>query len=82
VRKRQCSHHWMIDFAVGPLSRGSCKVCGEERLFRNHLMWSEVVPLGAMNDRRGAGAGPDLPPRSRCRPFMLPRENGGKSLAL
>ncbi len=82
VRKRQCSHHWVIDFAVGPLSRGECRVCGEERLFRNHLMWSEVAPLGAMKERRVPGADLDLVPRSWVGPVLSPRGTERKPLAL
>ena len=31
----KCAHHWVIDAATGPVSRGTCKVCGEVREFRN-----------------------------------------------
>jgi hypothetical protein len=30
-----CQHHWLIETPQGSLSRGRCKVCGEEREFRN-----------------------------------------------
>lgn len=30
-----CRHHWLIESPSGALSRGRCKVCGEERQFRN-----------------------------------------------
>ena len=33
----QCQHHWMIDVAGGPESRGVCRICGAERLFKNAL---------------------------------------------
>jgi hypothetical protein len=31
-----CRHHWVIDAANGPTSRGRCKRCGEERDFFNN----------------------------------------------
>ena len=30
-----CLHHWLIESARGATSRGTCKYCGEERLFYN-----------------------------------------------
>lgn len=30
-----CRHHWIIESPHGALSNGRCKVCGEERQFRN-----------------------------------------------
>ncbi len=32
-----CRHHWLIEPAGGPTSKGRCRVCGEERFFRNSL---------------------------------------------
>lgn len=31
----RCAHHWVIDTPAGPVSRGQCKRCGEEREFLN-----------------------------------------------
>jgi hypothetical protein len=31
----QCRHHWVIESPQGATSLGTCKVCGEEREFRN-----------------------------------------------
>ena len=31
------AHHWVIEEARGPRSRGTCKRCGVEREFRNWL---------------------------------------------
>jgi|GEM_PF-1319432 len=31
----QCRHHWLIETPQGATSKGVCKVCGEEREFRN-----------------------------------------------
>ena len=30
-----CAHHWVIDTPAGPLSKGRCKLCGQDREFRN-----------------------------------------------
>jgi len=31
------AHHWRIDEPDGPHSRGVCRVCGAEKLFKNWL---------------------------------------------
>ncbi len=31
----QCAHHWIIETATGPVSKGACQLCGEEREFNN-----------------------------------------------
>lgn len=38
-----CRHHWIIDSAVGPVSKGRCRTCGVEKEFRNYI---ETVPWG------------------------------------
>ncbi len=30
-----CEHHWVVDPPVGPVSKGTCRSCGEERDFPN-----------------------------------------------
>lgn len=30
-----CPHFWLIALPAGPWSKGICKLCGEEREFRN-----------------------------------------------
>ena len=30
-------HHWVIQPADGPVSNGSCQVCGESREFKNYV---------------------------------------------
>lgn len=32
---KTCSHHWLIEPALGPTSEGICKFCGEKRTFLN-----------------------------------------------
>ncbi len=31
----QCAHHWLIETAAGPVSRGVCRLRGEEWEFTN-----------------------------------------------
>ena len=33
----QCAHHWLIETAAGPASKGVCRLCGEEREFSNSV---------------------------------------------
>lgn len=33
--KATCTHHWLIETAVGVTSRGVCKLCGAEKEFSN-----------------------------------------------
>ena len=32
-----CRHHWVIQPADGPISNGSCQICGENRKFKNYV---------------------------------------------
>jgi hypothetical protein len=68
-RAARCSHHWIIEVAIGPLSKGVCKVCGAEKEFRNQLRWDEVSPSRepAFGHRHGKGDG------------GAPREGGNQS---
>ena len=42
-----CTHHWLIETPTGPVSRGRCKLCGEERDFSNSIetRGHELPPL-------------------------------------
>ena len=43
-----CQHHWVIDSPAGPVSKGVCRLCGEEREFQNYLetsSWGNDVSL-------------------------------------
>ena len=33
----ECNHHWVIDSPNGPTSTGRCRVCGENREFKNSI---------------------------------------------
>ena len=37
MRQTMCTHHWVIDSANGPVSRGVCKLCQEVREFGNSI---------------------------------------------
>lgn len=32
-----CRHHWIIEPAVGPVSKGVCRKCGVHKEFKNYL---------------------------------------------
>ncbi len=32
-----CEHHWVLPAPNGPLSKGVCRSCGEERDFPNYI---------------------------------------------
>ena len=32
-----CHHHWMVEDADGPVSRGICRLCGARKYFPNYL---------------------------------------------
>ena len=32
---RPCEHHWVLDSPSGSFSKGTCRICGEERDFPN-----------------------------------------------
>ena len=43
-----CRHHWLIDRPAGPVSKGVCRLCGEERDFQNYVegsSWGYNVSL-------------------------------------
>jgi hypothetical protein len=37
VASGSCHHHWVIDMAKGPVSKGRCEVCGTSKEFPNFL---------------------------------------------
>lgn len=68
-----CSHYWVIEAALGVMSRGACSICGEERLFRNHPLPSEFAQLRAIPDRNEANEGFATEGGGDYQPFPLPR---------
>ena len=51
VEANKCCHHWVIQPADGPVSDGSCQVCGETREFKNY------VEAATWGDSRTTGKG-------------------------
>ena len=37
------AHRWLIEEPHGELSRGTCRICGAEKLFRNWLQELDFV---------------------------------------
>lgn len=33
----ECSHHWVIQPATGPMSQGNCTTCGASKQFQNYI---------------------------------------------
>ena len=44
-----CRHHWVIESAESPTSKGHCKLCGEVRDFRNasSVAWEKGLAADA-----------------------------------
>ena len=73
----RCSHHWIIEAAMLPQSKGVCMACGEERLFRNQLSWEEITPVKAATNGGGANRSPNPLQQREYHPFLLPRSRYG-----
>ncbi|GBD11639.1 hypothetical protein HRbin23_01310 [bacterium HR23] len=46
VAEGECRHKWVLEMPNGPTSRGTCRLCGEVREFRNYLAssyWEEMT---------------------------------------
>ena len=45
MTSNQCPHHWIIETANGPISKGKCKLCRVEREFNNSVeTWGGWTP--------------------------------------
>ena len=33
----RCPHYWVIQQAEGPVSLGTCQICGQEKEFKNYV---------------------------------------------
>ncbi len=65
----QCRHHWLIESPHGAISMGICKLCGDQKEFRNSahdILW-EDEPLSELSHGRWG----------RSRDFRAPRSGGG-----
>jgi len=77
-----CSHHWIIEAAMLPQSKGVCRACGEERLFRNQLSWEEITPVKAAANGGKVDRSPDPLQQREYHPFLLPRSGYSRSLVV
>ena len=58
-----CQHHWVIDKPSGPLSKGACRLCGEEKEFQNYVdgsAWGRGVSLERLSGGSRIPAGIDV----------------------
>ena len=58
-----CQHHWVIDKPAGPVSKGVCRLCSEEREFQNYVegsYWSSDVSLEQLSGGSRVPAGIDV----------------------
>jgi hypothetical protein len=63
----ECVHYWIIDVPSGPVSGGKCRLCGNNKEFRNYLearsVWdddrtsSQASTAGSSSLSKLAGAG-------------------------
>ena len=51
-----CQHHWIIESPAGPVSKGSCRVCGEEREFMNYVEGSSWASSDVTLEQLSGGA--------------------------
>lgn len=52
-----CRHHWVIQPADGPVSNGSCRICGESREFKNYVESATWGDSRITNKNSSASAG-------------------------
>ena len=71
-----CQHHWVIDRPAGPVSKGVCRLCGENREFQNYVegsSWgSNDISLEQLSGSTRIPAGIDV---RRSRDNVLPDED-------
>ena len=81
--KINCRHHWIIEVAAESLSKGVCRLCGEEKLFRNQLQWAEIVPARVVvNSRRQANDSLNVPEQMGEHAPLLAQSGYGRPVAL
>ena len=49
--KADCTHHWMITEATGPISEGKCKMCGAVKAFTNSVEAEGLQHINLMKGR-------------------------------
>ena len=80
--RHNCSHHWIIEVARDPLSNGVCRLCGEEKLFRNQFQWAEIEPPRVVNSRRQADDSTNTPEQKGEYAPLLAQSAYGRRVAL
>ena len=53
----RCPHHWIIETANGPSSKGVCQICGEDREFKNSIEaepWGQILARQRQNWKAGS----------------------------
>lgn len=56
--KARCCHYWIIETAKGPISKGVCKYCGEEKEFFNS--WQDTLWEGDLSSLLNLPGVPDI----------------------
>jgi len=46
----ECDHYWIIEGAVGPVSKGVCNLCGVQKEFKNYL--TDCLPESSQEYRK------------------------------
>jgi len=80
--KLNCCHHWIIEVATDLLSKGVCRLCGEEKLFRNQFQWAEISPPRVVNSRRQANDRMSIPEQTGDYAPLLLQSRYGRPIAL
>ncbi len=62
-----CEHHWVIERPAGPISKGACRNCGEERDFLNYIEggWGGDVSLEQLSGGSRLPSSIDVSSRDR-----------------
>ena len=62
ISNMECAHHWVIETPAGPLSHGRCKLCGQDREFRNSpdnaFYWEDDASRKAVAATSSVASGP------------------------
>ncbi|MFQ6027218.1 MAG: hypothetical protein ACE5Q6_06980 [Dehalococcoidia bacterium] len=68
----RCQHHWIIETPTGPISRGICQICGEEREFENS---PETGTWAELRDRHRRDQAAELKEEQEKPAMIPPRRN-------
>ena len=62
-----CQHHWLIERPAGPVSKGTCRSCGEARDFLNYIEggWGGDVSLEQLSGGSRLPSNIDVAARDR-----------------